>query len=159
MSTSWKVVPVLALLLTAPLARAADEDAVRSLTESRAALTKLLNDRIAADAARAGANVDVLLDLDEALVTCGNQRVRPKPGRAPQWSDMAGRSLDRMYGATEEFQRAREDVQMQFRRRGEVWFPPQFGLLSSKFLAAFHFKGAENVAFEWNDQTFSGRWT
>ena len=54
------------LLLAAPLARAAEEDPVRSLTASRDSLTKQLNDRIAADAAKE-APLDVVLDLDEAL--------------------------------------------------------------------------------------------
>ena len=129
----------------------------RELAEVRDGLAELWRRRCEADAATGQANVDVLLDMREALVTCANQQVRPEPGRAPKWSDMAGRCLDRMYGQVQEFERGREDARMLFRRRGGSWLDPQFGMLTTKFLAAFHFKGCENVSFEWNDKTFSGR--
>lgn len=130
---------------------------VRELAEVRDGLAELWRRRCEADAATGQANVDVLLDMREALVTCANQQVRPEPGRAPKWSDMAGRCLDRMYGQVQEFERGREDVQILFRRRGDEWMQPEFGMLTTKFLSAFHFKGCEDVSFKWDEKTLAGR--
>lgn len=120
------------LLLAAPLARAADDDAVRSLTESRAALTKLLNECIADDAAKEPP-LDVVLDLDEALMAYGYHLVRPPLTPAPQFNnDNAGKSMDRIHGRRMEFAPGREDARLTFHRRGGQWIGPEIGMISPR---------------------------
>jgi hypothetical protein len=131
------------LLLAAPLARAADDDAVRSLTESRDSLTKQLNDRIAADAAKE-APLDVVLDLDEALMVYGYHLVRPPLTRAPQFNnDNDGKSMDRIHGGRMEFAPGREDVRLTFHRRGGQWIGPEIGMISKKLGEQFHLRRAD----------------
>jgi outer membrane protein assembly factor BamB/cell wall-associated NlpC family hydrolase len=143
-------------LLAAPLARAADEDAVRSLTESRDSLTKQLNDRIAADAAKE-APLDVVLDLDEALMAYGYHQVRPPLTRAPQFSDNAGKSMDRIHGGRMEFAPGREDVRLTFHRRGGQWIGPEIGMISTKLGEQFHLRRADATGLVAGADGVSGR--
>ena len=124
------------------VAQAADGDSIRSLTESRAALTKLLNERIAADAAKE-APLDVVLDLDEALMAYGYHLVRPPLTPAPQFNDNAGKSMDRIHGGRMEFAPGREDARLTFHRRGGQWIGPEIGMISTKLGEQFHLRRAD----------------
>lgn len=131
-------------------------EAARALTEARDGLARLLDRRRSEFGSAGAANIEILLDLSDALVTYDNVQVRPKAGVAPQFNDLAGQSLDRIRG-TPVFQPCNEDVQVLFRGNGKEWARPKLGMLTSKFLAGFHFKGCEGVSFEWSDSTLSGR--
>ena len=123
---------IVALLLVSSLARAGEDDAIQSLTASRDSLTKQLNDRIAADAAKE-APLDVVLDLDEALVAYGYHLVRPPLTPAPQFNnDNAGKSMDRIHGGRMEFAPGREDARFSFQRRGGQWIGPEIGMISTR---------------------------
>ncbi len=100
-------------------------------------MTKLLNDRIAADAAKE-APLDVVLDLDEALMAYGYHQVRPSLTRAPQFNDNAGKSMDRIHGGRMEFAPGREDARLTFHRRGGQWIGPEIGMISTKLGEQFH---------------------
>ena len=132
----------LCLILIAAEFAGAAEDAVRSLTESRAALTKLLNDRIAADAAKERP-LDVVLDMDEALMAYGMHIVRPPQTRAPQFNDNAGRSMDRIHGGRMEYAPGKEDARFSFRRRGGQWFGPEIAMITTKLGEQFHLHRAD----------------
>jgi outer membrane protein assembly factor BamB len=144
------------LLLAAPLARAADDDAVRSLTASRDSLTKQLNDRIAADTAKE-APLDVVLDLDEALMAYGYHSVRPPLTLAPQFNDNAGKSMDRIHGGRMEFAPGLEDVRLTFHRRGGQWFGPEIGMISTKLGEQFHLRRADATGLVAGADGVSGR--
>jgi hypothetical protein len=133
-----KTVLIAVLVAAAPVARAANEDAIRSLTASRDSLTKQLNDRIAADTAKE-APLDVVLDMDEALMAYGQHMVRPPLTPAPQFNnDTAGKSMDRIHGNRMEFAPGREDARFTFQRRGGQWFGPGIGMISTKLGEQFN---------------------
>ena len=129
----------------------------RALAEARDALADLLERRRALERAQARPDHEVLLDMREAMLTYANNQVRPMPGTAPYWRDLAGQSLSRIRGCMEDFEAGREDVQMLFQQRGGTWLDPQLGMLTSKFLQSLHAKGCAGVSFKWNDTSFAGR--
>jgi hypothetical protein len=118
------------------------EQAVRELAKARDALSALLDQRMAADAAKEPP-VDVLLDLSEAMVSYANCQVRPMPGTAPQWRNAVGAVLGRIHTTKEEFAPAHEDVRLSLAQRGGRWIGPRIGMVSSKFLQQFHLCGGE----------------
>jgi hypothetical protein len=134
------------------------EAAARDLSEIRASLLSLLEQRIESDALRAPP-VDVLLDLNEALLFYSTVKTRPRPGVAPQWRDAEGKSLDRIWNNKEEFAPIREDALISFHRRGTTWLGPQIGMLSSKFKAHFHLLGCDASALQAGEAGVGGGFT
>jgi hypothetical protein len=114
-------------------------DAVRALAAARNDLAALLEKRGKDDAAREGAT-DVVLHLNDALVSYANAVQRPIPVTAPQWQDFVGQSLDRIHGMRAEFMPEREDGRFWIGRRGGKWFGPRMSLLTSKFRQQYHLR-------------------
>jgi hypothetical protein len=133
-----------------PLAQAA-----RDLLDVRVEMARLLEQRIAADAAKEPP-IDLVLDMTEALMSYGNYLLRPPLTPAPQFADYAGQSMDRIHGQRMEFCPGREDVRMLLGRRGGRWHGPQLGMLTHKFRELYHLQQCDASALRADASGVSG---